>query len=330
MNRVLITGGGGFVGKAIIRHLQKENIDCTAIGRNRYPELEDRGVSCLQGDISDRNFVLKQVRGYDAVFHVAALAGIWGAWENYYKANVIGTRNIIEACLENQINTLVYTSTPSVVFDSQDIISGDESLPYPHKFLCSYAKSKVIAEKEILQVNQQDLKTCAIRPHLIWGPDDPHLIPRLIERGKKKQLVIVGDGSNLVDLTYIDNVAHAHILAVRNLTTTATASANAYFISQEKPIKMWEWINELFSELGVPQVKKRISLKKAIIAGRILEGIHTLLLPQIEPKMTRFLAQQLARSHYFSHQKAEIDLGYTPVVSIDEGMEKLLYWLRKQ
>lgn len=330
MNRVLITGGGGFVGKAIIRHLQKENIDCTAIGRNRYPELEDRGVSCLQGDISDRNFVFKQVRSYDAVFHVAALAGIWGAWDSYYKANVIGTRNIIEACLENQINTLVYTSTPSVVFDSQDIIAGDESLPYPHKFLCNYAKSKVIAEKEILQVNQQDLKTCAIRPHLIWGPDDPHLIPRLIERGKKKQLVIVGDGSNLVDLTYIDNVAHAHILAARNLTTTATASANAYFISQEKPIKMWEWINKLFSELNIPQVKNRISLEKAIIAGRVLEGIHKLFIPHKEPKMTRFLAQQLAKSHYFSHQKAEIDLGYTPVVSMDEGMEKLLYWLKKQ
>ncbi len=328
MNRALITGGGGFVGTAIIKHLLKEKVDCTALGRSRYPELEDIGVTCVQGDISDRSLILNQLQGYDTVFHVAALAGIWGNWETYYRTNVLGTQNIIAACMENRVKTLVYTSTPSVVFNSTDIINGDESLPYPQKFLCNYARSKVAAEKEVLSVNQHELKTCAIRPHLIWGPGDPHLIPRLIERGKKRQLKIVGDGENLVDLTFIDNVAHAHMLAANNLNTTATAAANAYFISQERPVKMWEWINTLFDQLSIPPVNKKVSLKRARFAGSILETIHKVIFPQKEPKMTRFLAEQLAKSHCFSHKKAETDLKYRPIVSLEEGQERLLHWLQ--
>ena len=328
MDRALITGGGGFVGKAIIHQLLKKEIDCTAIGRSRYPELKEVGVKCIQGDISDRSFMFKHLQSFDTVFHVAALAGIWGSWDTYYRTNVLGTQNIIAACLENRVKTLVYTSTPSVVFNSADIINGDESLPYPQNFLCNYARSKVTAEKEVLSVNQHELKTCAIRPHLIWGPGDPHLIPRLIERGKKRQLKIVGDGENLVDLTFIDNVAHAHILAASNLNTTATAAANAYFISQERPVKMWEWINTLFDQLGIPQVTKKVTLKNARLAGSILETIHKAIFPHKEPKMTRFLAEQLAKSHCFSHKKAETDLGYRPIVSLEEGQDKLLRWLK--
>ncbi len=324
----MVTGGGGFVGRRIIQLLQNDGVECTALGRNCYPDLENQGINCIQGDISDSEFILQKLKGYDVVFHVAALAGIWGSWESYYRINVIGTRNIIKACLGNGVQHLVYTSTPSVVFDRKDIIEGNEELPYPQKFLCNYAKSKAIAEKEILSIHQDDLKTCAIRPHLIWGPHDPHLIPRLIERGKRKQLKIVGDGSNLVDLTYIDNVAHAHILAAKNLTTSATASGNAYFISQERPVVLWEWINDLFEHMNIPRVNKSVSLQTALTAGIILEGVHGVFFRQKEPKMTRFVAEQLARSHCFSHKKAEDDLGYTPIISLEEGMEKLITWLK--
>lgn len=328
MNRAIITGGGGFVGKAIIHILLQNGVDCYAIGRNEYPELTDIGVTCLKGDIADYSFVLQHLKDIDVVFHVAALAGIWGSWQNYFSTNVIGTRNIVKASLENDVEALVYTSTPSVVFNRDDIVNGDESLPYPNTFLCNYAKSKAMAEKEVLSVNQNDLKTCAIRPHLIWGPHDPHLIPRLIERGKKAQLKIVGDGKNLVDLTYIDNVAHAHMLAADNLVTEGSASGEAFFVSQERPVAMWDWINDLFVQLGIQKVEKKVSLKSALAAGAILEGVHKLILPDKEPKMTRFLAEQLAKSHYFSHDKAKQILGYEPLVSLEEGMEKLLRWLK--
>jgi nucleoside-diphosphate-sugar epimerase len=330
MNRVLITGGGGFVGKALLKLLLKHNIECAVLGRNSYPELQTLKVQCYRGDICDKDFILATVKDFDVVFHVAAMAGIWGNKRHFYNINVVGTENIIEACLKNKIPTMVYTSTPSVVFSGDDILDGNESLPYSNNFLCEYARTKVIAEKAALTVDQTRLKTCAIRPHLIWGPGDPHLIPRLIDRGRKQNLKIVGEGQNLVDITYIDNVAMAHFLAAKNLLTSGSSSGKAYFIGQERPVKLWEWINELFRKLEIPQVEKKISLSAAYSAGRILETVHKLIIPNKEPVMTRFLAEQLAKSHYFSHESAHRDFGYTPQISIEEGMEKLLHWLKTQ
>jgi nucleoside-diphosphate-sugar epimerase len=266
----------------------------------------------------------KNIHGIDAVFHVAALAGIWGKWDLYYKANVLGTENVIHACRRNRIPVLVYTSTPSVVFNGNDIINGDESLPYPSRFLCNYARSKMQAEQMVLSVPQNQLLTCAIRPHLIWGPGDPHLIPRLIQRGREGRLKIVGDGANMVDITYIDNVAYAHILAAKNLFTRQTAAGKAYFIGQEEPVNLWTWINELFVSLNIQPVTHKVSLSAASKIGWILENFSTMLKRDKEPKMTRFLAEQLAKSHFFSHLRAQHDIGYHPLVSIEEGMKRLL------
>jgi 2-alkyl-3-oxoalkanoate reductase len=329
MNRVLITGGGGFVGQALLKLLRDEQIECAILGRNNYPELEPYKITCYRGDICNKEFVHSTIKGFDVVFHVAALAGIWGPKEHFYNVNVLGTENIIEACKENQIQALVYTSTPSVVFSGNDINGGNETLPYAEHFLCEYARTKVIAEKAVLTVDQQILKTCAIRPHLIWGPGDPHLIPRLIDRGRKRKLKVVGQGNNMVDITYIDNVARAHYLAAQKLLTTGSCSGKAYFIGQERPVRLWAWINDLFRNLDIPPVENKISLSAAYTAGSILETVHKLIIPSKEPVMTRFLAEQLAKSHYFSHQSAHIDFGYTPLISIEEGMDRLLHWLKK-
>lgn len=330
MNRALITGGGGFVGKAIVRQLLQEGVDCAVVGRRRYPELEEVGIKCFQGDISDSDFIVSCLKGFDTVFHVAALAGIWGGWGHYYKTNVVGTENIIAGCKTNNIPVLVYTSTPSVVFDRKDILDGDETLPYPSKFLCNYARSKMMAEKSVLAVSQNEIATCAIRPHLIWGPEDPHLVPRLLQRGKDGSLRIVGEGKNKVDITYIDNVAHAHILAAKNLFTTKTAAGKSYFIGQEKPVILWDWINELLEKSDINQVTKKVPLSVALFSGGLLEILFGLLNVEKEPKMTRFLAEQLAKSHYFSHLQAEQDIGYFPIVTIEDGMDRLLHWLKSK
>ncbi|MEE4240530.1 MAG: NAD-dependent epimerase/dehydratase family protein [Desulfopila sp.] len=329
MNRVIITGGGGFVGRAILRLLCQQGFDCAVIGRGKYSDLEQQGVKCFRGDIGDRDFVIQHLAGYDTVFHVAAKAGIWGNIQEFWKANVEGTKNVIDGCLVNSIPVLVYTSTPSVVFAGNDIINGNETLPYPEKYLCNYAKTKAEAEKLVLAVDQSSLKTCAIRPHLVWGPGDPHFIPRLLERGRKNDLKIVGDGHNKVDITYIDNVAQAHMLAAKNLFSTFTAAGNAYFIGQERPVKVWEWINAVFEGVGISPVTQKISLSAARTVGFALESFHRVFLPAREPKMTRFLAEQLARSHYFTHQRAQQDFGYSPQITIEDGMEKLISWINK-
>ena len=327
MRKIAVTGGGGFVGKALVKLAVKNNIECIVVGRNSYPDLEKLGVRCEQGDIRDRSFLCRAVEGVDTVFHVAALAGIWGPWQDYYSINVQGTENVIHACLQNTIPSLVYTSTPSVVFNRKSIEGGDERLPYAEKFLCNYARSKVMAERLVLEANVEGLGTCAIRPHLVWGPEDPHLIPRLLEKGRRRELKQVGDGSNLVDISYVDTVAHAHFLAGKNLHGPGSARGKSYFVSQDEPVRLWTWINGLFERVGIEPVRGTVPFPAAYAVGVILEAVHSLLKRGVEPRMTRFLAEQLAKSHYFDLTNIKKDLGYEPLISTGEGMNRLVEWI---
>jgi len=328
MQKALVTGGGGFVGLAIVKKLTELGVETSVVGRHHYQEVERLGASCLVGDIRNREFMVQSVAGHDTVFHVAAKAGVWGARESYFSINVRGTENVLAACLENGVHCLVQTSTPSVIFDGNDIQGGNEILPYSENPLCHYAESKILAEKMVLSANSEKLKTASIRPHLVWGPGDTQIIPRLLTRGRQGSLKIVGRGENLVDISYIDNVAHAHILAAENLATSGEAAGEAFFISQGEPVVLWGWINDLFGKMGIPAVTKKVSFKAAYRAGRLLEKLYTILRVRNEPKMTRFLAEQLAKSHWFSINKAKTILSYSPLVSTEEGMENLLRCLR--
>jgi len=328
LKRALVTGGGGFVGKAIVKKLLAEGIETRVIGRNRYAEIEKLGVRCWQGDIVDTSVLQEAARGVDVVFHTAALAGIWGPWQNYYHTNVIGTESVLKVCRAENVPYLVYTSTPSVVFNSRDISGGDEKLEYGGKVLCNYAKSKILAEKSVLAVHSAELATCALRPHLIWGPGDPHLLPRIVASARRGDLKRVGDGKNLVDISYVDNVADAHVLAAKSLATDGNAGGKAYFISQGHPVNLWEWLNNLLVQLGVARIDAAVSFGSAYAVGGVLELFYNLFKLRKEPKMTRFLAEQLAKSHYFSIACAQNDLGYNPVVSTEEGLQFTIDWLK--
>ena len=329
MERALVTGGGGFLGSAIVRQLLAEGCSVKVAGRHHYQQLERLGARCLVGDIGDRNFTAQACQNVDTVFHVAAKAGIWGNWDDYRRTNVEGTVNVADSCRSNGVTCMVYTSTPSVVFDRGDIIDGDENLGYAKSFLCDYARSKVAAERYLLEKTSENLRVCALRPHLIWGPGDPHLIPRLIERGRKGQLKIVGNGRNKVDITFVDNAAYAHILAAESLHLSSRNSGQAYFIGQERPVLLWDWINDLYRELGIRQLEKKVPMTAAYLAGWLLEVMHRIPMVKKEPRMTRFLALQLSRSHYFSHERAKNDFGYEPLISIEEGKQRLLESLIK-
>ena len=327
MHRVLVTGGGGFVGLALVRGLRERGIATSVVGRHRYPAAEELGARCLVGDIRDQEFMTQAVADHDTVFHVAAKAGIWGSYADYYAVNVIGTENVLAACRRQGVRALVHTSTPSVVFAGRDIEGGDETLPYSSRPLCPYAATKIIAEQKVLAANSETLRTTALRPHLVWGPGDTQIIPRLLERGRQGRLRIVGRGVNRVDISYIDNVADAHVLAAENLAGPGTAAGQAFFISQGEPVVLWQWINALFARTGVRQVSRRVSLRRSARAGWMLEGIYRLLHLEGEPPMTRFLAEQLALSHWFSLAKARNLLGYRPQVSTPQGVDRLVNWL---
>lgn len=322
---VVVTGGGGFLGTSICKKLIEAGFSVRSFSRKSYAHLTQLGVECVRGDISNYLDVKSALDGAQAVIHVAAKAGIWGAYQEFYKSNVVGTENILRACQQCQIDRLVYTSSPSVVFSGRDIEGADESsCSYPKKFLCAYPQTKMLAEKKVLATNgKRGLATVALRPHLIWGINDPHFLPRLIEKAKSGQLKKVGSLTNKVDVIWVENAADAHIQALLRLSSNSQIAGKAYFLGQDEPVNLWAFIDHLLDCCGLEPVDKRISFHTAFAIGSICESLFRFLSPSKEPPMTRFLALQLAKSHYFSHRQAVLDLGYAPQVSVGEGLAKL-------
>lgn len=326
--KVLVTGGGGFLGGAIVRKLVERGDTVRSFSRGRYPELESLGVAQLSGDISDPDAVEKACAGMDIVFHVAAKAGVWGKYDDYYRANYIGTENVIKACFANEITTLVYTSSPSVIFDGTDMEGVDESTPYPDHYHAYYPQTKAMAEKRVVKAAGEGLRTVSLRPHLIWGPGDINFAPRILARAKK--LRIVGEGKNKVDTIYIDNAADAHLQAGDSLLESDEISGRVYFISQDAPINLWEMINAILQAGGKPPVTRSISQQTAHRVGALLEFVYqTFRLPG-EPKMTKFLAAELGTSHWFDISAAKNDFGYKPEVSTAEGLKRLAQWISEE
>ncbi len=325
---VLVTGGGGFLGQAIIRRLVARGDAVRTFQRGEYPALAAMHVECTRGDLSDREAVRRAAENCDAVIHTAAKAGVWGPYEDYYRANVVGTRNVIDACLAAGVGRLIHTSSPSVVFDGRDEAGIDESAPYPSRYLAHYPRTKAEAEWMVLASNSPKLATVALRPHLIWGPGDPHLLPRLVARAQCGKLRLVSRQDNLVDSTYIDNAALAHeraldALAATDSTKPPACAGRAYFISNGEPLPMNELVNRLLATRGIAPVEKKISARAAYAAGAILEAFYKLLGRRAEPPITRFVARQLATAHWFDLSAARRDLGYEPSVSLAEGLKNL-------
>ena len=349
VQHAFVTGAGGFLGKAICLRLLAAGIKVTGFARGHYPELEALGVVMLQGDLVNKDLLQQAMQGCDIVFHVASKAGVWGDRDSYFCPNVKGAANVIAACKALKIDKLVYTSTPSVTFSGQDESGIDESTPYATRFLNHYAHSKAIAEKMMLDANQVGdmplenpdvtqvssqvttqatapyaLKTVALRPHLIWGPGDPHLVPRVLSRGRLGKLKLVGREDKLVDTIYIDNAAYAHVLAALELCQAKPkCQGKAYFLSNDEPITMAKMLNLILACDALPPVTKRVPQSVAYVVGAVLESIHYLLKKQEEPMMTRFVARQLSCSHYFDISAAKRDLGYRALVSINQGMARL-------
>ncbi|WP_437226621.1 NAD-dependent epimerase/dehydratase family protein [Planctomicrobium sp. SH661] len=320
----LVTGGGGFLGRYIVEQLQARGDVVRVYSRGAYPEFVNAGVDVHQGDLRDSSRLAQAMQGVEAVFHVAAIPGIWGKWQTYYETNTLGTLNLIQAARSNKVQRLIYTSSPSVVYDGQPHLNADESLPYPDKYLCHYPRSKALAEQAVLEANGKGgLKTVALRPHLIWGPRDNHLIPRLIQRAQAGRLIRVGKGDNLVSMSYVENAAAAHLQAHDALQAGDRCAGKAYFINEPEPVSLWMWVNEILALAQLPPVRRYISPGLARLIGAGCEGIYTLLGRQTDPPMTRFLASQLSQSHTYSVQRARDDFNYDPKVSYLEGMRRI-------
>jgi nucleoside-diphosphate-sugar epimerase len=347
----LVTGGGGFLGSYIVDVLLARGNTVRSFGRGDYPNLRARGVDVVRGDIRDPAALTAACAGVESVFHAAAVAGIGMDRDTFDAVNRTGTELLLSHARAAGVKGFVYTSSPSVVFCGADQCGINESAPYDFGWMnehrAYYSYSKALAEQAVLAANDDEFRTCALRPHLIWGPGDSHVVPRLISRARSGRLRRVGDGANLVDITYVENAAEAHVQAADALTANSeragdpapgktvcrvpapTPAGKAYFISQGEPVNCWQWINEVLALARLPAVEKSLSLHTALRLGAACELVWRLLGLKSEPPMTRFLAAQLATSHWFDISAARRDLGYVPRVSTADGMRQLGQWLRE-
>jgi len=336
----LVTGGTGFLGKRLMLRLLAEGRRVTVLSRRADADLAARGVRFVCASLDDAEAVRAACAGQESVFHTAAKVGVWGRYADFYKTNVLGTRALIEGCREHGVSRLIYTSTPSVVYNGRDIAGGDESLPLTTRCPSPYPLTKAIAEREVLAANSEKLRTVALRPHLIWGAGDPHLVPRLLAAAGSqtlffgRRLRIVGSGQNRVDMVHVENAVDAHLLAEAALSpdlASRRGAGRAYFITNGEPVRLWNWVNELLAALGEPPVTRRVSLRGASLLGGLCEGLWRGLpfLLKGEPPMTRFVAAELAKDHWFDIGAARRDLGYSPRVSMEQGFRELIEWLRR-
>jgi nucleoside-diphosphate-sugar epimerase len=326
--RVLVTGGGGFLGGAVVRGLLARGDDVVSVARGDYPELRALGVRTVRGDLADPAVALQAAQGCDAVMHVAARAGIQGTKQQFERSNVAATRSVLDACRSLAIPKLVHTSTPSVVHAGGDIEGGDESLPYATYFAADYPRTKAVAERAVLSAAGDSLATVALRPHLVWGPGDPQLTARILERARSGRLRFIDGGDAVVDTTYVDDAVSAHLCALDALAPGAACSGRAYFVSSGDPRPVREIVNAILAAAGLPPETRSVPLRAAVAAGAVAEGVWRVLRRSDDPPMTRWMARQLATAHWFDISAARRDLGYVPQVGLDEGLHRLAASLR--
>jgi nucleoside-diphosphate-sugar epimerase len=330
---ILVTGGTGFLGRRIVERLLTQGRTVTVLGRTPAPDLTTRGVKFIRASLDDAPAVEAACTDITTVFHTAARVGVWGRYDDFFRTNVLGTRALLAGCRRHGVRNFVHTSTPSVIYNGHDLAGVDESLPLTTSCPSPYPLTKAIAEREVLAANSPELHTVALRPHLIWGVGDPHLVPRLLARAHAGRLRIVGSGRNRVDMVHIENAVDAHLQAEQALAKChvirdawPVAAGKAFYITNGEPVVLWDWIKGLLTSLGKPPVTKSIPLGAATAIGAVCEAAWRVLPLKGEPPMTRFIAAELAKDHWFDITAARRDLGYAPRITMAAGTTELVAW----
>lgn len=316
--KTLVTGGGGFLGRYIVEALQSQGHEVAVLCRGDYPFLRQQDIRLIRADLADAQAVKQACAGVERVFHVASRTGPWGRYEDFHRTNVQGTRNLIDACLAAGVHKLIYTSSPSAVIGFEDLQGADESCAYPRAPISAYQHTKMLAEQMVMAANgQSGLVTTALRPHAIWGPRDTQLLPALIERHKAGKLMRVGDGLNRISVSYVENAAWWHLQAAD--ASASAAGGKVYFVNEAEPVNMWQWIDQLLADIGLPPVRKQVGYRTAHLLGAASEAVFRALPMLGEPRLTRALAAVCAKDHYFDITAAQRDLGLSSPVSMTEA-----------
>lgn len=320
----VVTGGGGFVGRHLVNSLLARGDEVRVLDIAEPKGLA--GAEFAKVDITDPKAVREALAGATSVFHNASLVHTKQNKADFvWKVNYDGALNVLDACKDHGIGKYVYVSSGSVVYEGENIVNGDESLPYAESNQAPYAHSKVQAEKKILALNGEGgVYTTALRPHVIFGPGDTRFMPAVLEHAKSGRLRFqVGLGVWLSDYTYVQNLVDALVLADEKLTPDSPVAGSVYFITNGEPMAFWEFVRRVLARLGLPPIRGKIPKEIPYAIAAIKEGIDTLRGGTISPEdgLTRFAIRYMCTHHFFSIQRARKDLGYEPKVSIDEGIE---------
>ncbi len=327
--KVLVTGASGFLGGALIKRLCAEGHTVVGVSRSE-PKWEHIRFTWVKMDLCQKDSYEHLAGSFDVVMHTAAKAGIWGSYDDYYTANVLATEWLLEKSVSWGVKAFVYTSSPSVVFDGyKNLMNVNESVAYPQKYYCYYSQTKMLAEKLVMS-KKHLFKVVALRPHLIYGPGDNHLLPRIIEKANKGKLKKIGGHKNKVDIIYIDNCVQGHMQALDSIMGLGADQLNgkAYFIADEKPVVLWDWVNQVLLALGFKPVVSSVPFYLAYVLGLFFEFVFKILGIKSEPPLTRFVVNSLATDHYFDQSAAKNDFGYLAKVSQEEAFEKTVNHLK--
>jgi len=320
--RVLVTGGTSLLARRTAEALVARGDDAVLLQRSASPT----DIEQVLGDVRDADLVLRAVDGCDAVIHAAAKVGVVGAWEDYRSINVDGTANVVAAARQHGVSRVVHVSTPSVAHAGHSLVGAPASPAVTGRTDAHYAESKAIAERLALGAASDALPLVAVRPHLVWGPGDTQLVGRIVERARTGRLALVGGGTALIDTTYIDNAASALVAALDAAVPGAACIGRAYVIANGEPRPIRELIEGILHAAGVQVTPRNVPLRAATLAGSVVERLWPLRHPDVEPPLTRFLAEQLGTAHWFDPRPARDDLAWTPTVTIDQGLEHLTAW----
>ena len=325
--KVLVTGASSLIGAGVAMRLARRGDDVVTFQRRAVQGLDaESSIAQLTGDIRSKYAVDKAAADCDAIVHLAAKVGVTGTWEEYRSINVDGTANVIAAATRRSIVRVVHVSSPSVAHGGEPIIGGPAAPPVLGRRRAWYPESKAMAEIDALDAVCDGLGLVAIRPHLVWGPGDTQLVGRIVERARAGRLALVGGGRALVDTTYIDNAVEALIAALDAVAPGAACSGRAYVISNGEPRPIRDLVEGICRAADVPFRPRDISLRAAKTVGAIVERAWPVLRRDDEPPLTHFVAEQLGTAHWFDPRPARDDLGWSPTVSIDEGLRLLERW----
>ncbi|MCS6962123.1 MAG: NAD-dependent epimerase/dehydratase family protein [Deltaproteobacteria bacterium] len=316
MTQILVTGGSGFIGRNLIKALLKDGFKVINLSRKRS------GLDVIELNVDLRDIQADHLKRFqiEAVIHTASKVGFSGRFDDFYSTNVIGTKNLLDACAKIGVNKLIYTSSPIVVFDGDHIFGGDETLPYAIEPKSHYAKTKIEAEKLVLGL--KNMSIAVLRPHLVFGPDDTNLIKSIVDALRTGKLFRFTEQDFLSDFTFVEDCVQAHLLALKCLLNK-NLSHRIFFISSGEPVGIWKFIEEIAFSLG-------LSLKTRVIPEKLLKVIGffseiKLALGISRLGLTRTLVEHLLRHHFFDIKRAKTVLNYDPS---GEVLDKLKFSLR--